>query len=71
MFIEKVIQFRSEKVLKRCSIPIGGHPYSNIALFKKVITPYTKLKNGAPQSNLMAFEVPEGYYETNTGNAVC
>jgi hypothetical protein len=33
MFIEKIIQFRPEKVFKHCTIPIGGHRYSNIVLY--------------------------------------
>jgi hypothetical protein len=58
MFIEKIVQFRPEKVLWHCTIPIGGHRYSNIVLFKKVQTPHTKLKNGTLHSNLGAVEWP-------------
>jgi hypothetical protein len=55
---QKIIQFRPEKVLYHCTIPIRGDRYSNIVLFEKVQTPHTKLKNGTPHSNLRAVEWP-------------
>jgi hypothetical protein len=58
MFIEKIIQFRPEKVLYHCTIPIGGHRYSSIVLLKKVRTPHTKLKHSTTHSNLGAVEWP-------------
>jgi hypothetical protein len=60
IFIENIIQFRSENVLWHCTIPIGVHRYRSIVFQKKQKkkeqTPHTKLKNGTPHSNLGAVE---------------